>query len=54
MDEAQRFDWLVAMDDGQVLATGTPAELLRAPAAGAGGGLHRPAARGKSAAMPPW
>ena len=28
MDEAQRFDWLVAMDDGQVLATGTPRELL--------------------------
>ncbi|WP_370680016.1 ribosome-associated ATPase/putative transporter RbbA [Comamonas sp. GB3 AK4-5] len=28
MDEAQRFGWLVAMDDGQVLATGTPAELL--------------------------
>ncbi|MDH0370464.1 ribosome-associated ATPase/putative transporter RbbA [Comamonas aquatica] len=28
MDEAQRFDWLVAMDDGQVLDTGTPAELL--------------------------
>jgi ribosome-dependent ATPase len=28
MDEAQRFDWLVAMDDGQVLAMGTPAELL--------------------------
>ena len=28
MDEAQRFDWLVAMDDGQVLATGTPHELL--------------------------
>ncbi|MFT3967663.1 MAG: ribosome-associated ATPase/putative transporter RbbA [Sphingobium sp.] len=28
MDEAQRFDWLVAMDDGLVLATGTPAELL--------------------------
>ncbi len=28
MDEAQRFDWLVAMDDGKVLATGTPAELL--------------------------
>ena len=27
MDEAQRFDWLVAMDAGQVLATGTPAEL---------------------------
>ncbi|HCE5828621.1 TPA: ribosome-associated ATPase/putative transporter RbbA [Pseudomonas aeruginosa] len=28
MDEAQRFDWLVAMDDGRVLATGTPRELL--------------------------
>ena len=28
MEEAQRFDWLVAMDDGRVLATGTPAELL--------------------------
>ncbi|MBO9332977.1 multidrug ABC transporter ATP-binding protein [Achromobacter pulmonis] len=28
MDEAQRFDWLVAMDDGKVLATGTPGELL--------------------------
>ncbi|MBB5214454.1 ribosome-dependent ATPase [Parapusillimonas granuli] len=28
MDEAQRFDWLVAMDEGRVLSTGTPAELL--------------------------
>ena len=28
MDEAQRFDWLVAMDDGKVLANGTPQELL--------------------------
>ncbi len=28
MDEAQRFDWLVALDDGRVLATGTPGELL--------------------------
>ena len=28
MDEAQGFDWLVAMDAGQVLATGTPAELM--------------------------
>ena len=28
MDEAQRFDWLVAMDDGAILATGKPAELL--------------------------
>jgi ribosome-dependent ATPase len=28
MDEAQRFDWLVAMDACKVLATGTPRELL--------------------------
>ncbi|WP_200153653.1 ribosome-associated ATPase/putative transporter RbbA [Chromatium okenii] len=28
MDEAQDFDWLVAMDAGRVLATGTPTELL--------------------------
>ncbi len=28
MDEAGRFDWLVAMDAGQVLATGKPQELL--------------------------
>ena len=29
MDEAQRWDWIVAMDAGRVLATGTPAELMR-------------------------
>ena len=29
MDEAQRWDWNVAMDAGRVLATGTPAELMR-------------------------
>jgi ribosome-dependent ATPase len=28
MEEAGRFDWLVAMNAGRVLATGTPAELL--------------------------
>ncbi|MDT6938938.1 ribosome-associated ATPase/putative transporter RbbA [Brucella pseudogrignonensis] len=28
MEEAERFDWLVAMNDGQILATGTPQELL--------------------------
>ncbi len=28
MEEAARFDWLVAMDGGQVLATGTPREIL--------------------------
>ena len=29
MEEAEGFDWLVAMDDGKVLATGTPKELLQ-------------------------
>lgn len=28
MDEAQRFDWLVAMDSGKVLDTGSPMEIL--------------------------
>ena len=28
MEEAEEFDWLVAMDDGKVLATGSPEELL--------------------------
>ncbi len=27
MDEAERFDWLVAMDAGRILATGTPRDL---------------------------
>jgi ribosome-dependent ATPase len=27
MEEAERFDWLAAMNDGKVLATGSPAEL---------------------------
>ncbi|MBC7159902.1 MAG: ribosome-associated ATPase/putative transporter RbbA, partial [Porphyrobacter sp.] len=29
MEEAARFDWLVAMDAGQVLATGTPEDFYR-------------------------
>ncbi|AWN36338.1 ribosome-associated ATPase/putative transporter RbbA [Methylobacterium radiodurans] len=28
MDEASRFEWLVAMDGGRVIAAGTPADLL--------------------------
>src|ERR1700751_3802547 len=28
MDEASQWDWIVAMDEGKVLATGTPAELM--------------------------
>ncbi len=47
MEEAERFDWLVAMDAGRVLATGTPAELrAQHRAADARGGLHRAAAGG--------
>jgi ribosome-dependent ATPase len=30
MEEAEQFDWLIAMDAGKVLATGSPAELKRA------------------------
>ncbi|PHS63838.1 MAG: multidrug ABC transporter ATP-binding protein [Thalassobium sp.] len=29
MEEAQNFDWLAAMDDGSVIASGTPEELLK-------------------------
>ena len=29
MEEAERFDWLVVMDEGKVLATGSPAEIRR-------------------------
>lgn len=29
MDEAQKWDWIVAMNAGQVLATGTPKELMQ-------------------------
>ncbi len=28
MDEAQRFDWTIAIDAGRVIATGTPAQLM--------------------------
>ena len=50
MEEAARFDWLVAMDDGQVLATGTPAELLRRPAPGTWTRPSSPCCRRRSAA----
>jgi ribosome-dependent ATPase len=29
MEEAERFDWLIAMNDGRLLATGSPPELKR-------------------------
>ena len=34
MEEAERFDWLVAMNAGKILATGTPAELKVRPGRG--------------------
>ena len=46
MEEAEQFDWLVMMDAGQVLATGTPGEVkARGPGDGPGGGVHRALAR---------
>ena len=49
MDEAQRWDWIVAMDAGRVLATGTPAELMqRTGTTRPGEVLHRPPARGEA------
>lgn len=29
MEEAERFDWLIAMDEGKILAEGTPQELMK-------------------------
>ena len=47
MDEAERFDWLVAMNAGKVLATGTPAEVSEQHRRGhAREGLHQAAAGG--------
>jgi len=34
MEEAGRFDWLIAMNDGKILATGSPADLKRQTATG--------------------
>ena len=49
MDEAQQWDWIVAMDAGRVLATGTPGRADAADGhAGSGEVLHRPAARGEA------
>ena len=53
MDEAERFDWLVAMDDGKVIATGTTAQILQKTGETTpGGGLHRPAAGSEARAAP--
>ena len=45
MEEAERFEWLAAMNAGKVLATGSPAELkAKTGAADARGCVHRAAA----------
>jgi ribosome-dependent ATPase len=55
MEEAARFDWLVAMDGGRVLATGTPAQLLaRTGTETLEAGLHRAAAGGAAPAIGRW
>ena len=47
MDEAERFDWLVAMNAGKVLATGSPDELKRdTTRENARKGLHPASSRG--------
>ena len=51
MDEARRFDWLIALDDGRVLAQDTPAG-LQARGRAAGGSLHRALARRAAAGEP--
>ncbi len=46
MEEAERFDWLVAMNAGEVLATGSAAELkAQTGSQTPGAGVYRPAAR---------
>ncbi len=46
MEEAERFDWLVAMNAGEVLATGSAAELKAQTGSQIpGAGVYRPAAR---------
>ena len=50
MDEAQRFDWLMAMDEGKIIAKGALAELLaQGRRDRSRSSLHRPACRKKSA-----
>ena len=54
MEEAERFDWLVAMNAGKVLAAGAPAELkAQTRRATHRGGLHRAAAGGSGAGRKP-
>ena len=48
MDEAQRFDWLMAMDDGKVIANGKLKELLDKAETDARRGLHCAASGGKA------
>ena len=49
MDEAQRFDWLMAMDDGKIIAHGTSAgNAGQDGRAYARGSFHRPDAGGKA------
>ena len=49
MDEAERFDWLMAMDDAKIIATGTLKELLaKTGEPRSRRGLHRDDARGQA------
>ena len=52
MEEAERFDWLAAINGGKIIGAGAPAELrAETGAADAGRGLHRAAAAGSARAI---
>ncbi len=54
MEEAERFDWLIAMNAGRVLAAGSPADLKAQTGRRHGrGGVHRAAAGGAARRPPP-
>ena len=53
MEEAEQFDWLIAMNAGKVLATGSPAELKRDGTSRDGRGRLRRAAAGGASRRPP-
>ena len=53
MEEAARFDWLVAMDAGKIIASGTTPQILQKTGEkDSGGGLHRVASGSRARAAP--
>ena len=54
MEEADRFDWLAAMDAGRVLGTGTPEELRARRRRHPRAGVHRAPARSSAEGTTHW